>query len=199
MDTIDYIKTNDYIIKVCNVICSNEGYYGSINKDDNFSMSIGALQWHGCRAKKLLKLIVSKNEKQARAILSETTIFNDLTKDDDYWNKKIANSIEAEKLSRLLITSTGIQAQNELLVIDVNNYIQHGISLGITDPQVLAYFADLENQGGPITAERITKDSGIANNLTLNDIHKAALLDPVLGLNKARRNMTFTRIMITLP
>jgi len=196
--------TDVFIKTVINIICSNEGNYGSVNKDDNLllntsSLSIGALQWHGSRAKKLLNLIVSKNEDQAREILSATTIFSDLNRDDDFWDQRTANSLEAEKLSRLLITPEGIQTQDELLEKDINSYIIHGINLGITNMQVLAYFADLENQGRPYIAEGITQAAGKASKITLTEIHEAALLDPVLGPNKPRRNITYTRIINALP
>lgn len=194
-----HINTADYIRKVCYVICSNEGYFGSVNRNDNLSLSIGALQWHGYRAKILLNLLISKNEEQAQTILSGTSILSDLSKDDDFWNNRTASPEESKLLSRLLKTAEGIQAQNELLAIDVKKYVQHGISLGITDLQVLAYFADLENQGGPIRAEKITRTAGTASQLTLNDLHQAALADKVLGRNKPRRNLTYTRIVNTLP
>lgn len=187
-----------------NIICSNEGHYGSVNKDDRLllntrALSIGTLQWHGSRAKKLLNLIVRKNEDQAKEILSATAIFGDLNRDDDFWDQRTANSLEAEKLSRLLITPEGIEAQDESLEEDLSKYIAHGIDLGITNMQVLAYFADLENQGGPYIAERIIQSAGIAGKLTLTEIHEAALSDQLLGPKEPRRNRTYISIMNTLP
>ena len=39
------------------IICSHEGGYTSINKNDNGAVSIGRLQWRGNRALELLKEI----------------------------------------------------------------------------------------------------------------------------------------------
>ncbi|QXE18946.1 hypothetical protein [Clostridium sp. 001] len=175
MDKVGITESDNFIIQVSEIITYNEGYYDTINRNDGTSSSIGILQWNGYRAKNLLKIIISKNEEQAKAILDGTTILADINKDDDFWNSKILDDIECEKISELLRTEEGMKCQYELRMRDVKAYINHGKSLGIKDEKALAYFADLENQLGCYMAENIIKSIDSGKELTIYEILQASV------------------------
>ncbi|OBR92849.1 hypothetical protein CLRAG_21420 [Clostridium ragsdalei P11] len=197
MDKVGITESDNFIIQVSEIITYNEGYYDTINRNDGTSSSIGILQWNGYRAKNLLKIIISKNEEQAKAILDGTTILADINKDDDFWNSKILDDIECEKISELLRTEEGMKCQYELRMRDVKAYINHGKSLGIKDEKALAYFADLENQLGCYMAENIIKSIDSGKELTIYEILQASVSYSDVLARKQRPMYTYKKIMNT--
>lgn len=133
--------------KAAEIIFANEGNYGSVNKNDNGAVSVGKVQWHGNRALSLLRTIVTKNLQQAEEILG-TALKSEISDNQTNWGSRIVSSEEATKLSTLLSTSEGKQAQDALAIQDIGTYIKKGESYGLTDPGALIYFADGVNQYG---------------------------------------------------
>lgn len=197
MDNIDITESDNYIFKIAYIIAGNEGRFNSINQYDGPASSIGILQWNGPRAKKLLRLIISKNEEHAKVVLTGTNIIDSVKKDTEFWNNKILDFFECEKIRDLLGTEYGVKAQIELLKIDIKAYISHGKKLGITNDKALAYFADLENQVGYFTAEKIVQSIDSSKELTLFNILNASTLHPSLFFHTKRRAYTYTKIMNT--
>ena len=62
---------------------------------------------------------------------------------------------EKAKLSKVLGSVQGRQAQDRQAEEDILSYVTHGAKMGIEDPQSLVYFADLENQGGAGASKRV--------------------------------------------
>lgn len=150
------------------------------------------------RAHDLLKKIKEKNSQQAKKILAGTTIYEELEMDRSVFRNRPVTVIEGNAISKLLMTPEGKAVQDQTISNDVPGYIQHGKRLGITDKKVLAYFADLENQGGGGGSQRVVKAAGGANGLTLDKIHQAALKDSCLGTSaghEGRRRNTFQKCM----
>lgn len=185
--------TDDVIKASTSLIFSNEGTYTTVNKDDNGAISIGALGWHADRALSLLKTIISKNEENALLILGEE-LYNEITTASD-WNYRIFNDAEAECVSALLGTQEGTDVQNDLAYTDIKVYVNHGLTLGITDGKVLVYFADLENQMGSQGAQRVANAAiaiaESADKVTLDDIFKAAMEDETASGGPTRRNKSY--------
>lgn len=129
-----------------NIIFSNEGSYGSVNKDDNGAVSIGKVQWHADRALSLLRTICNANKDQAKLILGNP-LYNEILTSNS-WATRIVTSAEAKDISALLLTTQGQQAQDSLAKADISTYIDKGCSYGLTDPGALIYFADGVNQYG---------------------------------------------------
>jgi len=129
------------------IIFANEGNYGSVNRNDNGALSVGKVQWHGPRALSLLKSVTQANPMQAQITLGElyTEIIN---AKPDAWNKRTVNDIEAGRLSALLTTKEGKTEQDKLAAVDIQSYINKGISYGLKDAGALIYFADGVNQYG---------------------------------------------------
>lgn len=128
------------------IIFANEGNYGSVNKNDNGAVSVGKIQWHGDRAKALLRTIIEANVPNAVSTLSSALYLEIMSSKS--WGKRIVSDSEAAKLSSLLSSSQGKKAQDELALNDVLVYINKGISYGLTDKNALIYFADGVNQYG---------------------------------------------------
>ena len=132
--------------RACVIIFSNEGNYGSVNKDDNGAVSIGKVQWHGNRALNLLKTIVKANKNQANQTLG-STLYNEILSFSN-WETRIVSQDEANKISKLLNTTEGKKAQDDLAKSDVLTYVNKGVSYGLQDVEALIYFADGVNQYG---------------------------------------------------
>ena len=182
--------------KAATIIYGNEGGYGSVNANDNGAVSVGKVQWHGSRALDLLKTIIAKlGQNQSENILG-AALYKEI-KTAIQWNTRIVTVAEKNKLTALLTTPAGRNAQDELAAKDVLSYVTHGAGMGLTDPQTLIYFADLENQGGAGASARVAKTAttraGTAQKVTLAILHKAALDDRVMGKYQTRRTETYKK------
>ena len=130
------------------IIFSNEGNYGSVNKNDNGALSIGKVQWRASRALQLLKVIVKVNQNRAKSILGMELYSEIVNAASDAWNKRTVNDVEAKVISNLLVTAEGKIAQDELAIGDITTYVNKGMSYGLKDIGALIYFADGVNQYG---------------------------------------------------
>lgn len=177
------------------IIFANEGNYASVNPDDNGALSVGKVQWHGNRALSLLKKIIQQTGQAAEAVLGKD-LYREITTASD-WGSRKATAAEKTKLSKILGSVQGKQAQDAQAEEDILSYVTHGVKIGIEDPQSLVYFADLENQGGAGASKRVGNDAaqraGGAGKVTLAFIHTAALADRVMGKYSSRRNLVYKK------
>ena len=180
-------ELNRFIDKVILLYSQVEGGYDAVNASDGNAMSIGILQWHGDRAQLLLQKLLSGNEE--KAILAGTQIYEDVCKTAEFWQHRIAYRHEVPILKTVLSSPTGRNVQDAVARKDISTYLLHGIELGITDLNALAYFCDLENQGGEYVATDIVQ--GIAQNtpLTLLNLCVSALKHPLMGVTRRRRRL----------
>lgn len=137
---------NQIVNAATEIIMKNEGNYTTVVRNDNGSLSIGKICWHGTNALNLLKDIVSKNPTQALNILG-SSLYNEIITSYS-WDKKIPTSSEAAVISVLLSTAESRQVQDETAWKYISNYVSHGQTLGITEAEALVFFADYENQNG---------------------------------------------------
>ena len=177
------------------IIFANEGNYASVNPDDNGALSVGKVQWHGNRALFLLKKIVQQTGQAAEAVLGKD-LYREITTASD-WGTRKATAAEKTKLSQILGSVQGKQAQDAQAEEDILSYVTHGVKIGIEDPQSLVYFADLENQGGAGASKRVgnaaAQRAGGAGKVTLAFVHAAALADRVMGKYSSRRNLVYKK------
>lgn len=177
------------------IIFANEGNYTSVNADDKGALSVGKVQWHGNRALSLLKKIVEKIGEGAETILGGNLYREIVTASD--WSGRKATAAEKVKLSQILGSSQGKQAQDVQAEEDILSYVTHGVKMGIEDPQSLVYFADLENQGGAGASKRVgnaaAQRAGGAGKVKLDHMHGAALADPVMGKYSSRRGVVYLK------
>ncbi len=174
----------DLMSAVTNLISANEGGYGSVNPNDNGAVSIGKLQWHGNRARDLLKTIREQDPDTFYQHVPIMSVLNSDLKND--WSKRKLNTWEAEQVGNLLNTTAGRQAQDSLIQKDVSSYLAKAKEAGITDPQAQAYFADLYNQS-PARAMEIAK----ASDGSLDSLHSIASKNKVMGIYSSRRNKAY--------
>lgn len=185
------------------VISAEEGDYNSVNPKD--VLSIGLLQWRASRAFNLLVDIRNRNAKSFDSIMSKTTIggyiLNGNGKPFETLTPASVSSSELGLLKTLLDTEESHEAQESLKRNDVNSYIEHGKSLGISDDKVLIYFSDCYNQS-PKGISRIGNlINGQWSTLSLDGLHNYALKDIYvkngtnygLGVYSKRRNLVYEK------
>lgn len=163
--------------RACEIIFSNEGDYGSVNKNDNGAVSIGKVQWHAGRALSLLKTIAKANKNQANQILG-SALYNEVINSNN-WNTRVVSQSEADKISKLLTTKEGKKAQDTLAESDVLSYINKGISYKLENEEALIYFADGVNQYGTY--------SSLWRNIAAAALKKGGTLD---AMYEATKSMT---------
>ena len=176
------------------IIFGNEGNYTSINADDNGALSVGKVQWHGNRALSLLKEIIEETGQTTATTILGADLWKEIKESSD-WTRRTVNTDEKNRIAKILGTTAGKAVQDEQAEKDITEYVEHGIKIGIEDPQSLVYFADLENQGGEGASGRVGKTAeakaGGAARVTLAILHAAALADSVMGRYTTRRNSTY--------
>ncbi len=185
------------------IIYSREGSYGSVNRNDNkHGMSIGICQWNAYwgRALPLLQSIAKKDTGQAKEILGES-LYNEIAGSSaGAWDKqeRAATEAEAEAISELLKTPQGKEVQDDLAEKDITAYVKNGVKTGLVSQKALAYYADLENQGGSSAGKRIAtaagNDAGGVKNVGLDKIHAYALKDGVIGKYESRREKVYKAV-----
>lgn len=152
------------------------GRYGAVNKNDNGALSIGKIQWHGCRAHDLMMMVINNmGADQAREILGEALYKEITTKDRKYWDKRIiVNDSESKKISALISTPIGQRCQDVLAMQNIDGYIESIKKQGVSEENAILYCADFQNQYG--SASKLInacKSAGLS--LTLDNLHQTAL------------------------
>lgn len=183
------IAGGNYIDQVAKLISANEGSYFSVNPADgsgfNKALSIGKFQWHGERAKDLLLKMKKEDPKLFEKYLGGSQIAKDLKKSDSFWNKRTLSEKERIMLSGYLSTQVSERVQDEQIKEDAQGYIDKAQQFGVTDPQAMAYFADLYNQR-PASAISIA-----AKGTSLEALHKNAMADSIMGKYADRRKKAY--------
>jgi hypothetical protein len=171
-----------------------EGHYGSVNADDNGAVSIGACQWHGNRAKSLLRNIIKRDEETAVHLLAKYLVAE--IKGSTSWANRTLDGIEKLAISMLLETGHGRQVQEILANNDIKNYINHVVTLGIGEEEIIIFLADIENQGGAGASTRIAKQAikDYGEDATLDDVLKTANRDKVFSKYKERRLVVYKKL-----
>ncbi len=137
---------NQLVNASTDIIMVNEGNYTTVVRDDVGAVSLGKICWHATNALNLLKEIVSLNPSQALSILG-ASLYNEIVTYTS-WEGRIVTKAEASALSVLLGTAESRYVQDKTAWKYISEYVQHGIDLGITEPEALVFFADFENQNG---------------------------------------------------
>lgn len=171
--TIDGVATTDIVNAAKVMIRKYEGGYSSVNANDNGALSIGKMQWHGDRAKSLLRIIIAGDAENAKLILQGTSLYDEIMSDGS-WSKRVLNSTETAAMKNLLATGQSQLAQDVQEDTDVTAYINDVYNRGIRNAAAIVYLADIENQsgsGGVNTILSYAKNFGNLGDLTLNEIH----------------------------
>jgi hypothetical protein len=180
--------------KTTNIIFGNEGGYTSVNANDNGAVSIGRCQWHGDRAKGVLKKIVAKDKE--KAIHSLPSTLYDSIMSTKGWGKKTVNDIETHALKLFLGTEHSKEVQNMQAEKDITAYINYIMKQDITDKNSISFLADIMNQGGKVGVTRIIEDTfkTYGKHAALNQFMRIALSDKVFKHYKTRRYSVYKQL-----
>lgn len=183
---------------VSSMISQYEGGYGSINYNDNGAVSIGKIQWHGNNAKNLLNQIKDANPEAFNSIIQQTGANGLATSlaSDDTWKTHVVTkgSAEAQAIKALLESEAGMAVQNQQRVAFIQNYVNKGKQLGLTDQKALAFYADMCNQYGMYndTINKVVVPTAVKNGGTLDALYQAAIAN--LSKYHERRTNVYTQL-----
>jgi ribosomal protein L9 len=170
------------------IIFANEGSYSSVNLNDNGALSVGKCQWHGNRARDIIRKTVI--EMQKSNIIAEA-----LTNKD--WSKRVLTDSEKGVLSIVLNTTQGREIQDIQAEKDIEAYVMHIMSYDITDNNIIILLADIENQGGKGATDRIIKNTiaKYGKHFIIEQCMEVALTDKVFKKYQQRRKEVFKKLM----
>lgn len=160
------------------------GSYSAVNANDNGAVSIGLIQWHGCRAHDILSAIVNElGQEESVRILGDSLYNMIVTKTRSQWDHVAftKNSAEVTKLKALLETEESKKIQNAKIMIDIDGYINSIKAKGIKDENAIAFICHIYNAYGYLPDKFFTKAKqlagGSAANITLDHIYNACMAD----------------------
>jgi hypothetical protein len=166
------------------VIKINEGRYCSVNPNDNGALSIGCMQWHGERAKRLLRKIV-KVDPQSETMLPET-LYKEILGHGS-WGKRCLTDIEKAILTVFLGRVYSTTTQDCQIVDDATAYLKVIAKQGVDNEDAQVFLMDIYNQS-PASCLRIIKNThGFEEHADLDNYMKVALSDTVMSRYKERR------------
>lgn len=182
--------------KAIKIIISNEGNYTSVNANDNGALSVGMCQWHGERARSLIKSFTKDlNTKGSALPKSEFHLITEAWNGTS-WSKRILNREEQIFMRILLSFPESIKAQDKLAKKDVQSYINAVMKYDITDENSILFLADICNQGGTGAIKRIINDAfeAYGKHATLDNFMHTALNDKVFKNYKQRRYNVYKKL-----
>lgn len=178
--------SGDFMTNVAKMIESNEGNYDTVTPDDNGALSIGAMQWHGNRARDLLKAMRDKDPSKFNSYIPmNSDIAQGLGND---WSSRTLGRGEASQVHKLLADPSFNGIQDQFASQDVSESVAKAKQLGISDPGAQAYFADLYNQS-PRSAIEIAQQS----DKSLDGLFSQSMQNSVLNPYGSRRNDTYSK------
>ena len=171
--------------RIAGILYSGEsgGNYDAVNPNDNGAVSVGLIQWHGCRAWDVLNDTVNAlGETKARELAGDKIYEMITTKTRNQWDN-IAftkGSTDVANIKKLLATQESQDAQKVRMLSEINQYINEIRGKGITDENAIAYLCHVKNAYGYIPQRFIDAAKATAGSvgaITLDDIYNACLSD----------------------
>ena len=210
------IQVPAWVVRAGGIIFSQEGSYDTINKQDGTntkSMSIGKLQWNwnAGRAQPILKKIID-------ALVATATMTGSAIKEmlgAELWDKiygSIGGAVVCKDawvsgLKKLLGTDVSKNVQDEEALTSIQAYASSKYIKQFdpaTQENVVIYLCDIANQYGQeskcvktVTTTAINKAGGVAKNVTLDQVHEAAL--EYSTKYKTRRTEVYTALKNSSP
>lgn len=146
------VKDNgDLTTTLCDMILSWESShnYWAVNRNDNWSVSIGLIQRHKERATNVLKKLKEKDEATFNSIMVDP-LFKDL---DKAWNS-VWTENQANQFNTLMKNEKFKEVQDQQMREDVNKYIKEIHSRGVTDKRAICALWRMYN-AAPSLAKRV--------------------------------------------
>jgi hypothetical protein len=147
----DVMKKILYAVETGGQVYGNQDYSdfteAYANSYTEVAITIGAGQWYATEAQRLLKLIRSTDEETFNK-LDTAGIGKDL--DSANWStyKVSKTSKKAKCIQKIISSKVGIQCQDKLMIIQVEEYAAEAMKLGVTDPKAIGMCINLRHLGG---------------------------------------------------
>ena len=179
-------SVTDIATAALDLISSHEGTYNSVNANDSGAVSVGKIQWHGERAHGVVRLAAQYLGADGAIAILGQSFYNEIMSNVN-WDSRSVNSEEAAALSKLLDTEAGHRAEDEIGARDLSQYVNDGMSRGLSNPTTLVYYCDLMNQW-PVQAWNIARDTvaKYGGAATVDKIHEIACASPMAGMLRTR-------------
>lgn len=193
------VTASSDVEKMMQATIKQEGHYGSVNRDDaGKGVSLGKFQWHGERARDLLRQLYKANPEQFTDVMGSDMV-NLIQSDSKQWHKKKGtqekvtfNKKQASDFKKLMEDPQMRAEMDQLALKDYKNYISNAEKLGITDTKAQAFYADLVNQyGGGGAKKFFIAASQMKGGATIDNLLKASLVG---DYDKRRRGVYDTII-----
>ena len=144
------------------------------NTPEEHAITIGAGQWYGPEAKKLLNTIRSKYP-STFASLDTAGIASDLDNCDWSTYKLSASSAKAKCIVKIINTPEGRAVQDQLIDEQMAKYLEEARSLGVTEIKAMMMCANLRHLGGLSAVKRVLGKTETP--YTLDHIYEALQTD----------------------
>ena len=160
----------------------------------------GILQWHGDRALRLLRRILTEYP-SAAACLS-AALANEIRNPNTVWSRRTLSVSEKREISGLLTSAAGQAVQDAVAWEDMSAYVEEARSLGMRTDATVFYYASICNQfgygGGRTYLQRIRQTMGVGEEACFYDlqalheaVHQTNYGRPYLGL----RDKTYQAVL----
>lgn len=161
------------------------------NSNIEHAITIGAGQWYGVEAQRLLKRIQYASPATWKKYDPQNLVWNDLKYENwSYYN--ISKKTEKAKIIINLISSpAGIHCQDQLMYLQIEEMEAEIRKLGITEPKSVGMFINIRHQGGYSAVTRVLNKT--RRPVTLDNIYKALQTDMgnQVGAYRTRQKMVY--------
>jgi hypothetical protein len=192
VDTGGVFSDGDICMSIATILAKVEsGNWGDAHGPrcgGEVTMTVGAYQFYGERAHRLLRRIVENHKDEALGIISDSLYKTIKSKSDWVKTQYVAPESDCVMLRKLLKTDYGIHEQKNQMAEDASVYVKQAIALGITDIKCQVYYAVMYHQSPKQTGIII---SSLQKGFTLDELHKATLNNGVLGDYISRYTTTY--------
>ena len=164
------------------------------NTPEEHAITIGAGQWYGPEAKKLLNTIRSKYP-STFASLDTAGIASDLDSKDWSSYKLSASSAKAKCIVKIINTPEGRAVQDQLIDEQMAQYLEEARNLGVTEIKAMMMCANIRHLGGLGAVKRVLGKT--ATPYTLDHIYEALQTDTgnQVGTFKSRNKKVYNWLL----
>ena len=186
-----------YAVETGGQVYGNKDYDSFIaagtNTSNEVAITIGAGQWYATEAQRLLKLIREKDPEGFKK-LDTAGIGDDL--DNANWsNYKVSKgSAKAVCIQKIIDTEVGHQVQDQLVVEQMEKYVQEAAQLGVTDMDAKMMCANFRHQGGLSAMKRVIGKT--KKPYTLDNLYAACSTDTgnQVGAYRSRQKFVYNTL-----
>ena len=177
----DVMKKILYAVETGGQVYGNQKYgdftEAFTNSSTEYAITIGAGQWYGTEAQRLLKLIhETMGEDEWNKIDTGNHYVWKAVCTENWAKYKIPKSSwRARVIVKLLQTDVGIKCQDQLMYKQIEEYESEVRNLGVTDARAVGMFINIRHQGGYGAVTRVL--SKTAKPVSLINVYKALASD----------------------